>query len=279
MNTKRFASVPVALFLLTVFIASAQDKLYRINPKKVIDCKVIEIGEELIRYTSSQYSAELTFTVDKNYVEKIEFANGEVMTFSNSMFGSEHYESQRKHALKFTFLSPVMGYTELGYERSLKPGQSMDYSLAIIGLGISPNSRYDAGFALRAGYKFMTSPTYYQSRQRYAHILKGAYVKPEVSLLYYSGDYTENEYYYSDYQNYYSTTSPRSQTVILGAINIIGGKQWVFSDRFLIDLYAGIGYAFGKYPASDDGYNYIFTGGQKEVPLTFTWGFRIGLLL
>lgn len=246
--------------LLTSGTLLAQDKIYRKNPTDTIPCKIVEVGEELIKYSTDTYSQNLTFSVDKNNVSRIVFENGKEMTFADSMFGKENYESQRKDAIKLSFLSPLMGAAIFSYEHSVKPGQSMEFGLGIIGAGRDVDDVNPFGAVAKFGYKFITSPDWYDRRHRYSHILKGSYVKPEVTVLHYT----------THYYNHYNTT--------MLSFMIVGGKQWVFNDLFLVDLFAGVGYGFGHNPRNES-WHYGFLGAEDSSPLTLTAGLKIGFLL
>lgn len=258
--------------LLYAGVVFSQDKIYRKNPTDTISCKIVEIGEELIKYSTDTYAQNLTFTLDKNNVTKIVFESGKELTFSDSMFGAEHYQSQRKDALKLSFLSPLMGSSIFSYEHSLKPGQSMEFGFGIIGAGVDPDDDNPSGFIAKFGYKFLTSPNWYDRRHRYAHVLKGFYVKPEATFLHYAVD--EDNYYYGD--DVYSLKKRRSSTMF--SLMIVGGKQWVFADVFLLDLFAGIGYGFGHNP-DDRSWHYGFLGATDDTPLALTAGLKVGFLI
>ena len=47
--------------LLTSGTLLAQDKIYRKNPTDTIPCKIVEVGEELIKYSTDTYSQNLPF--------------------------------------------------------------------------------------------------------------------------------------------------------------------------------------------------------------------------
>lgn len=253
----------------------AQDVIYRINPSDTIPCKIIEIGEELVKYKADTYSQDLTFTVDKNKITRIVFGNGKEMTFADSMFGKENYETQRKNAIKLSFLSPLMGATLLSYEHSVKPGQSMEFGLGIIGAGRDVDDVNPFGAVAKFGYKFITSPDWYDRRQRYAHILKGSYIKPEVTFLHYTSDYYRVDYIGST--DTYKIVKDKTVTTMF-SVMLVGGKQWVFNDLFLVDLFAGVGYGFGHNPRNES-WHYGFLGADNDTPLTLTAGIKIGFLL
>ncbi|MGZ2368907.1 hypothetical protein ACXR6G_03895 [Ancylomarina sp. YFZ004] len=126
--------------------------------------------------------------------------------------------------------------------------------------------------------KYIKSPDFYLKGMKYAHILKGTYVKPELAFSSYSYD-----------RNYfgYNSSSNNRVTNWAAAFNIIVGKQYVFNDLFLLDMYFGLGYGFSKDNEedsflnnnSDESYHYGFSGGNSDTPLTVTAGLKIGILL
>lgn len=271
MKNYRIKLLMVFMTLISVQLM-AQDIITRINPRRQIACKVIEIGEEQVRYRSSEFSDSLVFSIDTRNVEQILFANGKIYKPTSRMFDKESYDSQHKNALKFTFISPIMGYVGLSYEKSIKPGSSMEFGLNIIGAGWDFSDRNPVGVGLRAGYKFITSPDYYQRHMLYSHILKGMYVEPQIGFTMYASD--ESNYYYS--YDYYDVKYQRKTTALF-TLGVLGGKQWVFDDRFLIDLSFGIGYGLGT-TGNNDGLHYGFSGATDDVPLCFMSAFKIGYL-
>lgn len=244
---------------------------------KTIVCKVREIGDDEIKYVMEGYRDDLQFGIDKNKVARIVFGDGRVMELSDSMFGSENYTDQRKNAFKFHFFSPLTGATAFSYERSLKPGRSMEFGLGIIGLGsndLSLNDSDDAsGAYFKLGYKFIKSPDFYLKGMKYAHLLKGAYFKPEIALSafnYIPG----NNFYWGD-PNW--ETPNDEENVLMAAFILNVGKQWIFSDRFLVDWHIGAGYGFGDND-SNTARHYGFLGADGSTPLVLNSGFKVGLL-
>lgn len=267
--------ITVLLLMLSTIIfgqGKYADRLIQRNGK-VIVCQVREIGDDEIKYIMDGYRDDLVFGIDKNKVEKIVFADGREMELSDSMYGRENYAEQHKNALKFHFFSPLAGATAFSYERSLKPGKSIEFGLGIIGLGsLEDNIKDASGFYAKAGYKFIKDPDFYVKGMRYAHILKGAYIKPELAFAKYS--MTEE---YVVWQNGNTITTSRESNSTKGAFIINVGKQWIFSDRFLVDWYAGAGYGF----EDDNSINnpqFGFVVGSSDFPLVLNAGFRIGLL-
>jgi hypothetical protein len=259
----------VLLLALISFSAFAQDKIIK-KSGVVIECKVTEIAADEVKYFYSE-NPKLIFGIDKALVEKIEFSTGETIVIeSNSFRDPEYYINQKKHALKINFLSPLMGSTEIVYEQSIKPGKSWETALGIIGLGADPQDYNPSGVFGKFAYKFVRDPDFYMQRMHYSHILKGAYFAPEIALRYMSYDSYEYDYYYGGTDE--DTYNRKEQFAM--ALLLKFGKQWVFEDAFLVDIYAGVGYGIGG--DDYDTLNYGFTIASDEVPIAFTGGIRVG---
>ena len=266
------------ILLLVLFISGlyfngyTQDLIIK-TTKDTIVCQIKEIGDDEIKYTQQGFRGDIIFGIDKNKVSKIVFSDKKVLSFQNSMEDPFHYGSQHKHALKVGFLSPLMGATSFSFEHSLKPGSSIEGTLGIIGLGTDITGTNPSGIYMKLGYKFIKSPDFYLKGMQYAHLLKGSYIRPEISFSAYK---SESD---SKYDNY-GILVPNSRTVgntTMFAVMINLGKQWVFQDRFLFDWFVGFGYGFGN-SHNDDIFHFAFEGGSSGSSFAATSGFRIGFL-
>ena len=260
----------VFLFVISILLAQEkyEDKLIR-RDGKIIVCKVREIGDDEIKYSEEGIRSDILIGIDKNKVASIVFADGREMKMTDSMSNSADYATQRKNAFKVNVFLPVSGAFEICYERSLVPGRSIDSSIGIIYAGNEDGSSMDAsGFFLKAGYKFIKDPDFYLKGMRYAHILKGAYVKPELafSTFNFNSDYDSSQY----------PTNQRESVAKL-AVLLNAGKQVVYSNRFLFDWFIGAGYVFG---GADETYRYFafLGGGDTGTSFVMTGGVRIGFL-
>lgn len=236
---------------------------------ELIKCKIKEIGLDEIKYTLPEYSQDVLLSIDKDEIVKIIFENGKEMEFQKKMTNPETYQENKKNIIKVDFLSPLTGNTTFAYERSLRPGRSVEASLGIIGLGIDPGDENPGGAFVKFGYKFIKDPDFYLRGMRYAHILKGGYIKPEVALGFLSRD-TYN------YDNFYNDRIVR-EDAFSGTFQLVFGKQWVFDDIFAVDLYAGIGYGFTT-SENGDGYHYGYVIADNSFPISFSSGLKIGYL-
>ncbi|NVO09434.1 MAG: hypothetical protein HXX16_05680 [Bacteroidales bacterium] len=230
----------------------AQDTIVKRNNERVV-CKIKEISTDEIKY--QMLNNEVIFGIDKNEVSKVILFSGVTMNFQHSMEDKDNYKNQKKNCLKFRLLSPLYGYSDLIYERSLKPGSSIEGSLGIIGLGKQYNEDIK-GVSLEIGYKFIKSPDFYIKGMKYTHLLKGSYFKPEVAV---------------------SSYKRNSNDIFSMALLFNIGNQWIFNDLVAVDLFFGLGYGY----SSDNSFNlqYGYSTGDKDFPVAISAGFRIGFLL
>ena len=169
-------------------------------------------------------------------------------------------------------------------------GKSYEVGLGIIGAGKNSvvdyynntfrNTRTNQfGFAASLGYKFNKLPDFLFGRSRFTHVMQGSYVKPII----YIGNYSENDVLYKANSQYVL----ERQNVTFGALQIELGKQWVFGEKFLIDLYWGFGYGLDN-KKSGDGYyyddntsafNYLNARAGRSPGFSVTGGLKAGLLI
>lgn len=276
--------------IATLFIAclnfveiQAQDIIHRKNGK-TIAAKVIELNPDDIKYKTFDQPNGATFTIDVNLVKKIVFENGTVHNFATettTIDNPELYIGQKRSAYKIGFLTPLFGFTSLGYERNIKPGKSYEIRLNIIGLGKSPEYYNNVkpkpfGLGVTGGYKFYHKPDYYMSRQRYAHLLKGGYIRPEINIT----SYAETRERYVQNGTTWSATTERYNTTY-GCVMLTFGKQWIFDDSFAVDVFAGIGAGgiFNNNKGNSEFFSVRNYGHQiAENGLVFNAGLSIGLL-
>jgi hypothetical protein len=250
----------------------AQDRIIK-TTKDTIKCQVKEIGDDEVKYTQKDFRGDLIFGIDKNKVSRIIFSDGKELKLMDSMYDPEQYKGQHKNALKIGFLSPLFGATSLSFEQSLQPGNSWEATLGIIGLGTDCNDNSPRGAYLKFGYKFIKSPDFYLKGMQYSHILKGSYIRPEVSFASYN---VKPSLIYDYVGGPILGSTGTTETNTMFAIMLNFGKQVVLQNRFLIDWFVGVGYGFGQ--SHDDSFHYAFLGGSSGSPFAMTSGLRIGVL-
>jgi len=271
------------LFLLST-VAFAQDKIFK-KDQSVISCKIVEIGTEEIKYKELDMPDGPIIAILIDKISKVELQNGRVIEFKDPLIDPENYVDNKKSAIKLHFLSPLAEQLAFSYERSLRPGRSIESSLGIIGLGFNTEENIKStGVALGFGYKFMRTPDFYARRMSYAHILKGAYIKPELLVSIYHME--------EDRYMYYSGSSPtpvygkQEDDIVSVAVLMNFGKQVVFDNSFLIDWSLGIGYGYSSQNSTYEDYNYSwhvnnygFIMGNDNFPIALSAKIKIGFLL
>ncbi len=265
LNKYRMRIMIFALFLLVSMGAFAQDKIYQ-NGGKVILAKIQEIGVDEVKYKLFDNLEGPTYGIEKDRVVKIVFQNGRTETYRSGLKDPELYTGQQKDAIKLNFLSPLSGHTQFFYERSLQPGRSLEFSADLVGLGknypidyiyYNPSGgteevkRDAAGLGLGVGYKFIRTPDFINRNIRYAHLLQGTYIKPNFL----TGVYAENVI-----DSKTGVGVEERRTVFYGAVMLELGKQWIFSEAFVFDIFFGLGYSFDN--IKDD--PYIYTAYSDE---------------
>lgn len=278
----------LASFFLFAVSLQAQDKIYRKNGQ-VVKAKVLEVGTEEVKYKLMDSTETIVYVLEKDRINKIEYANGRVEKFTVNLKDPEQYADQRRQGLKIDFMGPLVGYTQVTYEKSLGVGKSYEVSLGIIGAGknrqlyyydntFQETKRNQFGLSGSLGYKFSKLPDFLFGKTRFTHLMQGSYARPIVYL----GNYSENLLLYKDN----GQTVLDRQNVTFGALQLELGKQWVFSDRMLLDLYWGFGYGFDNKGKVDDYYyddesanNYLNLRAGKSPGFSLTWGIKLGLAL
>jgi hypothetical protein len=231
-------------------IASAQDKIFTTTQKAPIEGQVTEINVTEIKYKPTGRPFPVT-TLDKQDVIKIVYANGEVFMINNPLKDFAVYNGQRRWNAKIDLLSPLLGYTNLFLEHSVRPGRSAEYQLNLIGLGKNQNLGYvnyvnfnseqvkfDAkGIGLGYGVKFLRLPDYVNGQIRLRHILQGSYIKPAISASYYSRNFLGWDSLFG-----YNTTVRKSVFAINPSITV--GRQFILDNTISLEFYGTVGYSF-----------------------------------
>src|SRR5678809_1551272 len=115
-----------SLFLIVltlIFSASfSQDKIYR-NNGKVVEAKILEIASDEIRYKEFNNQDGPIYILETDKIKKIVFENGTSQQFHDNLKDPERYAGQMNKAIKLNFLSPLYGYSEIGFEKSTGVGK------------------------------------------------------------------------------------------------------------------------------------------------------------
>jgi len=284
------------LFLLILsfqtFQSISQDRIFKIGGD-IIQAFNLEISIDTVKYQLFKDPKGLFNFIGKENIAKIIYHDGRTEIFVSTLKEPALYRGQTRNALKMNFLSPFFGYTQFGYERSLKPGRSIEITFGIIGLGINQDLKYKCticrgrdtlgfkraarGVNMSIGYKFIKIPDFLKRDIGIAHVLQGTYLKPTL----YGGLYNEN---IINKKSQNLITEVRS--VAYAAIMLELGKQWRFNERFLLDLYFGIGRCFDNIQQQDNTFSNYSTEVQAfhfnilrtGKSLALSGGIKIGMI-
>ncbi|MBL7744357.1 MAG: hypothetical protein JNN00_12850 [Chitinophagaceae bacterium] len=278
-------------FLLAISLTRAQDKIYRKNGK-IVEAKVLEIGSSEVKYKEFNNLDGPIYVLETDRIVKIVFENGKVQKFTEDLKDPERYSDQLRKAVKFDFMGPLLGYSQISFEKATDVGKGYEISIGVIGAGKSSRlDYYDSdlrsvrrnqfGFFVSGGYKFGKLPDFILfGKTRYSHMMQGTYAKPIV----YIGNYKENRVLWKNNSSY----EIGKQNVTFGAIEIELGRQWVFGDKFLLDIYNGFGYGFDNKKSSNDyydfedditAYNYANARLGRSPGFSYSFGIKLGLLI
>jgi hypothetical protein len=186
----------------------------------------------------------------------------------------------------------LIGYSQISFEKSTGVGKGYEVTLGVIGAGknqrfnyysnnVQLEKRSQFGISASFGFKFNKLPDFLFGRTRFNHLMQGAYAKPII----YVGNYSEDRLIYKS-NNTYVVERPNTT---FGALQLELGKQWVFSDKFLLDGYWGFGYGFDNKKDDGDGFNtyednsgafnYINARAGRSPGFSLTYGIKLGLLI
>ena len=282
----------MCLFVVILFTTTSysQDVIFKRNGSQV-KAKITEIGTSEIKYKVPGNPEGPVYAIDKSSVNKIVYQNGREEVYVPDLKDMENYSGQLTKAIKIDFFSPLLGFTQISFEKSLGVGKSYELSLGIIGLGKTSRLEYydmafrnvnrkQLGAFVSAGYKFNKLPDFIFERTRFTHIMQGGYVKP----IFYLGNYSENQIVYKSVTQSYNV---EKQNTTFGALQIEFGNQWVFGDKFLLDVYWGFGYGADNKSKADNqdynevsnAYNYGNARLGKSPGFSTTFGLKAGLLI
>jgi len=181
----------------------------------------------------------------------------------------EFYYSDKTKNLKFNIFSLLTNSVIISYETVLTEESSSEMRLKLLGLPL--NEAFNlVGWGIDIGYK--TKLMYFLPKRDdfvYKHLMHGAYIKPLVGF-----------HYINDFSSSLSTVHYR-----IFNIGVDGGKQWVYNNRFSLDMYVGYHFYGGtennvrnngiRSSSSDH-----FSAGDlyAHENMGFSLGLRIGIL-
>jgi hypothetical protein len=299
----------LCLFLLIAAgkIAAQSDTLYMSDGKK-IPCKIYEISEYEMRYRIGGENGTL-FVIDKFKVRKYVLANGysEILLPDELSLEHEHADILRnREVIKFQPFGLAFNHITLAYEKVIKVGMNLDIEAGYVNSDINQttgsmgmNYQYaHSGAYIKPGMKFFLGKDFSVKGLRYAHPLKGSYVKLELAFSYLEFQAVKGYLPSSVYNhNNYITTNVNTSSYG-GFINF--GRQMILGNILTLDLYGGVGFTGQSIVYTNKDFksmmgnqynNFYYNYGENKVSnyygwarvpglgLSFTCGLRLGFII
>ncbi len=268
-----------AVLCIMATVGMAQDKLYLKTERNPLNVKVLEVGPNEIKVVETDNEVIQVFeTLD---VYKIVYANGRVQKFESEIEPTmDRYRDMNINAFSIDVVSPLQDFVRVSYDRVIKPGLSYELAASFIGLDegriLAQSGLYDQntgqynvykelyqgtrGFRLEGGVKAIRLPNFVNGRVRYRHLLQGSYFKPWLAIENVSQKYVDSVFFDQNTGRPDWTESRRAYTAF--NIGTDFGRSWVARNRFLVDVYFGIGYSLSNFkkintePVLTDGADY-----------------------
>ena len=303
------------LLFCSVILYSQADTLYTKAQKK-IPCKIVEISETDIRYKIIENIDGPIYVISVAKVYKYTLSNGytEMLLPDELSVEFQHASIMNsKSVVKVQPFSFVNNQISIAYEQVIKTGMNLDIELGYINNSITETTSYYGmplytaagrpafctGAYLKPGVKFMIGQDYSLKGMKYAHPLKGRYIKLDlaVSFMNFQNVAYSTANPYSYYTQIYDNVSDVNTVAYGGFVNY--GRQFILANILTLEYYVGLGftgqadkyynttttaspyYGYYNYYSSEarnvGNYHGFFR--WSEVGLAFTAGFRVGYII
>jgi len=280
----------------------------------------MEINESEIKYKWAGNIDGPIYFIDKASVIKYALSNGFVARLVPDELSIENEHKEilgNRQVIKISPFSAAFSHISVAYESVIKVGMNLDIEGGYINSEINSdasnmfrtglnNSTHNSGVFIKPGIKFFLGEDFSIKGLKYAHPLKGRYVKLDLAISYINFQdlsmvyYSQNNYPYNGVQTVRTVYSNLNTVAYGGFVNY--GRQFILGNILTLDYYAGIGFTgqTETYSNPDFFTNPFGTGNQQQyyygnernytsnyhgfirVPtlgLSFTAGFRVGYII
>lgn len=307
---------------------SQSDTLYTKKNQKIA-CKIIEITEYDIVYSLPDGPR---YVVNKASVIKYTLASGysEILLPDELSIENEHMEIiKNRQVIKTSPFSLINNHISLSYEKVIKVGMNLDMEVGYINnsLNSSPifpntpfvNAQYSSngsyysspvfysGAYVKPGLKFFMGKDYSVKGLKYAHPLKGPYMRLDFALSFINFqnvsrfEFAQQSYPYGPPTPIRKISTNVNSIAYGGFVNF--GRQFILGNLLTMEFYVGFGFTGQSYSFSNPEYlkdasansHFIWSGEGKSqarrvynyhgflrapgVGLSGTTGFRVGYIL
>ena len=269
-----------------------------------IKAKIIEVGKTEIKFKYFDNEDGPIISMNKDEVKTLQL-QGKDKKHTNTinikddpMSISNDAIKDKTSSLKLSFFSPLFRNLSFGYEWMFKPGFNFEVGAGIIGISVGDGGKKrnmrifkeenitPEGYFVKAGAKFFlgNSSDFVVEGLKYAHPLKGRYLKPEIIYCNFTRTSTVTE---TDVLTGIAIATPVNleKSYSSFAINIIYGRQLILGNSITAGYYVGAGYGFENVNSNAE-LNYYFNTQRyshrfisKNHPFTITAGVNVGIIL
>ncbi|MCU0360976.1 MAG: hypothetical protein MUF75_09710 [Bacteroidia bacterium] len=252
------------LFIVLLFTGYSQTDTLHLKGNKKIPCKITEIGESEIKYKTPDNldGPVYVMALSKIYKYTLSTGNSVLVAPDELLVENQHGDiMSARSVIKIHPFSFVNNQISMAYEQVIKMGMNLDVELGYINNNIMPSTggsnfytsegavAFMSGFYIKPGVKFLLGQDYSLKGMKYAHPLKGRFLRLDVVFS------------YMNYQNVASTTSqtfsqspvfPYTQTITTTSrnsnINVFGyggminyGRQFILGNVMTFEYFIGVG--------------------------------------
>jgi hypothetical protein len=299
------------LVCFIVMLHAQSDTLYTKKQQK-IPCKIVEISELDIKYKRADLLDGPVYVISKLNVMKYVLSTGytEVIVPDELSLENEHGNIiKNRSAIKISPFSPVNNQITLAYEKVLRVGTNLDIEFGYTNSHMTKNpditgtfnNTFHTGFFIKPGVKFFLGQDYSIRGLKYAHPLKGRYIRLDLAFAYLNYQNVQRADYIYMYGTPYQPSSMRTISTDLTSFAYGGfvnyGRQFILSNVLTLEYYIGAGftgqsnsYSNEEFAKPVNNYSYYYDDARSisnyhgflrmpTIGLSITAGFRIGYIL
>lgn len=241
---KKNLLVILAMLFCCLFAAtdlSAQDVITKKDGTKL---KVIikEMSDTEVKYVDYRDVEGVVFVIDRSLIREIKFSYGKKVKEEGPNRDDAYYVDDRMNNIKLNFTSINAGFTILTYERALDLTSSLEATLKIPGLGRKGDWDNLSGLGLDVGYKLKLGSVFKKDGYRPKHLLEGGYFRIQGGFI-----HSKESDVYNRYDSMGNLVlTKRETTRNIGHLGLDFGKQWVLSNKVVLDIFIGYHYYMGE---------------------------------
>jgi hypothetical protein len=304
--------------LLVCFISTAYsqgDTLYTKKNRKIA-CKIVEINDYDIKYSLSDGPL---IVVNRNDILKYRLSNGitEYLVQDELLVENEHREIlNSRRVIKISPFSLVNSQISFAYENVIKVGMNVDAEAGVMSSSFNANGIFQNNSVMRAstgmpasytgayvkpGLKFFLGSDYSVRGLKYAHPLKGRYIRLDLAFSYLSFHNVSRQIFINGnpavVPTYSTVLTDVTSLAYGGFVNY--GRQFILGNLLTMEYFVGLGFTgqsniyanpdywksstyLPYYRGYQDAINISNYHGFMRMPrigLSGTAGFRIGYIV